>query len=122
MDPNTAVTGEENIYFEMESTAIAVVQATASERPLPVPKQTSCEKCLHEVNSDRHALAELENICRSNTVIIRRMWFILTATVAVLLTAVATLVLVTLMVMKSTDCAATQGKLQNLCIPKNVHV
>ena len=36
MDPNTAVTGEENIYFEMESTAIAdgydVVQATASER------------------------------------------------------------------------------------------
>ena len=134
MDPNTAVTGEENIYFEMESTAIAdgyddvvetydeVIQATAGERPLPVPKQTSCEKCMHEANNDRHALAELENICRSNTVIVRRMWFILAATVAVLLTAVATLVLVTLMVMKSTDCAATQGKLQNLCIPMSVHV
>ena len=146
MDPNKTVTGEENIYFEMESTAEAdgyddvvetydeVAQATAGERPLPVPKQTSFEKCMHKADNDRHALAELENICRSNTVIIRRMWSILSATVAVLLTAVATLILVTLMILKSRDCAvttttaatttttATQGKFQNLFIPRSVHV
>lgn len=129
MDSNMAVTGEENIYFEMESKAETdaaenyddiVQRAIVSESAPPVPGRTSCEKCKHEAKNTRQALTEVANACHSNTVIIRRMWFILTVTVAVaFLTAVATLILVIMMMMArnvyfpsaSKDCAAAQGRL-----------
>ena len=116
-----ADTGEESIYFEMESKEEAdgfddvvdnyddVARTTDGARPPPVPKRTSCEKCKHESNGDRHALTELENVCRSNTVIIRRMRFILATAVTALVTSVATLILVTV-IMLSRDCTCTAAK------------
>ena len=115
MDPSKAiVNGKENICFEMElkaknddyddvgNTYDEVGQAS----PPPVPKPTSCETCMHDTKSIRQALAEIENVCRSNKVVVRRMWFILAATVAVFLTAVATLVLV-IMVMNPRGSVGT---------------
>lgn len=140
MDPNIAETGEENIYFEMESKTETnaddsyddIAQAIGGESaPPPTPKQRSCEKCMHQAKESRQGLAEVANACHSNTVIIRRMWFILAMTVAVaFLTAVATLILVIMMMMSrnvyfpsaSRDCAAERGKLYNLLTPNNAPV
>ena len=134
MDLNTvADTGEENIYFEMESKEEAdgyddvvdnyddVAHTTDGERPPPVPKRTSCEMCKHESNGDRNALTELENVCSLNTVIIRRMRFILATAVTALVTSVATVIFVTV-IMLSRDCtcaaaAEAPGKLGQSLLP-----
>ena len=69
---------------------------------------------MHDTKSIREALEEIENVYRSNMVIVRRMWFILSATVAVLLTAVAILGLVILMMIrKSGSGSAGEGKVRN---------
>lgn len=124
-------TGEENVYFEMESKTETnaedsyddIAQAIGGESaPPPTPKRRSCEKCMHQEKDSRQGLAEVTNACHSNTLIIRRMWFILAMTVTVaFLTAVATLILVIMMMMSrnvcfpaaSRDCAAERGKLCN---------
>lgn len=122
MESNAAVTGEENIYFEMESKREADSYDEVVQTLPTVLKRTNCETCIQEVNNGRHALAELENVCRSNRLIIRRMWFILAATVALLLTAVATLVLLIMTILSTSsalpaNCAVTagaKGKVYNL--------
>ena len=123
MDLDEAVvTGEENTSFEMESKAdtdvyddvVDTYDEVAQTSPPPVPKRVSCETCTHDTQSIRQALEEIHNVYRSNMVIGRRMWFILSATVAVLLTAVATLGLVILMMIrKSGSGAAGEGKVRN---------
>ena len=122
MDPSkAAVNCEENIYFEMELKAknddnddvADTYDEVGQASPPSVPKPTSCETCMNDTKSIRQALAEIENVCRSNKVVVRRMWFILAATVAVFLTVVATLLLV-IMVMStggSVGTAAGKGKL-----------
>ena len=123
MDLDEAVvTGKENTSFEMESKAdtdayddvVDTYDEVGQTSPPPVPRRTSCEACMHDTKSIRQALEEMHNVYRSNTVIVRRIWLILSATVAVLLTAVATLVLVTLMMMRKLESGAPgEGKLWN---------
>ena len=96
---NKTVTGEENLYFEIESareeTDTRIYDDVLSECATTATKKTSLEKhSSQEAEKKQSASAEHHNGCQCNTVSLRRMLFLMSIVAAVaLLTAVASLIL-----------------------------
>lgn len=114
---NKTVTGEENLYFEMESarkeTEKRIYDDVLSESATTATKQTSLEKhSPQEAEKKRNASAEHHNACQCDTVSLRRMLFLMSIVAAVaLLTAIASLILaLTAMKLQNDSTAKVQGK------------
>ena len=108
----TAASGEENLYFELDSvkkeTEAGIYDDVASESATPVKEQTS----IQGAEEKRQASTEHECACQCDTVVLRRMLFVVAAVAAVaLLTAIATLILaLTAMKPRDDSAAKVQGK------------
>ena len=107
---NKTVSGEENLYFEMESprkeTETRIYDDVLSA------KQTSLEKRSQEAEKKRNASEDHHNGCQCDTVSLRRMLFLMSIVAAVaLLTAIASLILaLTAMKLQNDSTAKVQGK------------
>ena len=111
----TAASGEENLYFEMESvkdeTEADICDREACENAIsPETEQTSL--CMKGAEEKRQASAEHECACQCDTVVLRRMLFVVAAVAAVaLLIAIATLILaLTAKNLRNDSTANVQGK------------
>ena len=115
------VSGEENLYFEMESKApnngeaydIAVVESISHG---PATKQTTFEKQGTESNKQA-SMRPAHSFSQSDGVVVQRLFCIITAVVVVsFVTAAATLFLALMMMTSrntpstSTGCVFAQGK------------
>ena len=113
----TAESGEENHYYELDSvkkeTDAGIYDDVASESATPVTQQTSYENRMQGVEEKRQASTEHEYACQCDTVVLRRMLFVVAAVAVVgLVTAIATLILA-LTAMKPRNDSSTakvQGK------------
>ena len=116
---NKTVSGEENLYFEMESKAPNNGEAydvVVRESISPETKETTFEKQGVE-NNKQESMQPAHPCTQSDGVVVQRLLCIITAVVVVsFLTATATLVLALMMMISrnaptaSTDCVTAQGK------------
>ena len=115
MNKNTAQ-GEENLYFELDSvkkeTEAGINDDVAGKSATPVTQQTRYEKCMQGAEEKRQASTGHEYASHRNTVVLRRMLFVVVAVAAVaLLTAIASLILaLTAMKPGNDSTAKVQGK------------
>lgn len=95
---NKTESGEENLYFEMESvkneTKAGIYDYVAGESAAAATEQMSFEKCMQRIEKKQNVSAEHQNACQCDTVVLRRMLFLMSVVAAVaLLTAIAALIL-----------------------------
>ena len=115
--------GEQNLYFQMESikeTEAGIYEGRAGDSKTPATKPTA-DKFPQGTEEEKRPSKQHKYACESQTVLVRRLVFILTTTAAVaLLTAVVCLILTLIMMTSrndstpSKDCAAADGKSMTL--------
>ena len=112
----TEESGEENHYYELDSvkkeTDVGIYDDVASESATAVTQQTSYENCMQGAEEKRQASTEHECASQCDTVVLRRMLFVVAAVAVVaFLTAIATLILaLTAMKPGNDSTAQVQGK------------
>ena len=96
---NKIVFGEENLCCELESvrnkTEAGIYDDIAGGSALSATEQASFEKCTKGPEKKQNVPAEQQNACQCDTVVLRRMLFLMSVVAVVaLVTATAALILV----------------------------
>ena len=117
---NKTASQEENVYYELDSvkkeTEADIYDDVAGDSAAIATQQTSFEKCVQGAEEKRQASTQHEYASRCNTVVLRRMLFVIAAVAAVaLLTAIATLILaLTAMKPRNDSTEKVQGKTKKI--------
>lgn len=112
------VSGEENLYFELESvkkeTEAGIYEDVAVESVTPATKQMNFEEDTQGTKKKRKSSTQREDSSQSNAVLIRRLVFISAVVVAVaFMTAVTTLILALTILMSRNDWTAASKEVKD---------